>query len=92
MHKYLVLLYNNDENGNKLKNVEPQYFYLDDEMKVRETYKRYRNVYNTKINPETGEEETLATRKYTLELCKGMYQKMTTSDADAWVDSLIKNA
>lgn len=95
MHKFLILVYENDENGNKKQGVEPQYFYLDDEMKVRETYKKYRNQYQTTEEvDENGNVTYKATgiKRYTLELCKGTYVKMSTSEADTWVDSLIKNA
>lgn len=80
MHKYLLLVYENDENGNKKNGVEPQYLEFDNELKLRAKYKYFRNMYQ----PGTG------IKAYTVELSNLVYKTMSKADADAFIDGIIE--
>lgn len=88
MHKFLILVYENDENGNKKNGVEPQYIELDNELKVREQYNKYRNAYQTTTD-EDGNIITTGNKKYTVELSKLQYKTMTKTEADEFVASIV---
>ena len=89
MHEYLLLIYENDENGNKKNGVEPQYFEFDNKLKLRAKYNFYRNQYQIIIDPETGESTTTGNRAYTVELSQCQYKTMSRADADAFIASIV---
>lgn len=84
--KYLLLVYENDENGNKKQGVEPQYFEFDNDLRLRAKYNYYRSAYQ--VNPETGEKTGI--RAYTVELAERKYKTMSKADADAFIASIIE--
>lgn len=88
MHEYLLMVYENDENGNKKAGVEPQYFEFDNKIKLRAKYSYFRNAYQ--INPETG--QTTGIKAYTVELAPCNYKTMSKSDADAFIASIVEPA
>ncbi|MBE5957750.1 MAG: hypothetical protein E7254_02660 [Lachnospiraceae bacterium] len=91
MHEYLLLVYENDENGNKKNGVEPQYFEFDNKLKLRAKYSYFRNMYQTTTNPETGEVVTTGIKAYTVELSQCRYKTMSKADADAFIASIVES-
>lgn len=71
MHKYLVELYLNDENGNPIGRDGFQYF--DSEINLQAYYEQKRNEYQTKVDPETGKEVTTGIRKWTVRVSECKY-------------------
>ena len=90
MHEYLLLVYENDENGNKKKGVEPQYFEFDNKLKLRAKYNFFRNQYQTIIDPETGESTTTNNKAYTVELSRCCYKTMSKDAADAFIAGIVE--
>lgn len=88
--RYLLLVYENDENGNKKQGVEPQYFQFDDELKLRARYNYYRNAYQAVTNEETGEITVLGIKAYTVELSTRNYKTMSRADADAFIAGIVE--
>lgn len=74
MHKYLVELYLNDENGNPTERGGLQYF--DSEINLQAFYEEKRNTYQQKtVVGEDGKEQTVATgnRKWTVKVSECKY-------------------
>ena len=91
MHKYLLLIFENDENGNKKTGVEPEYLEFDNEIKLRAKYSYYRSKYQTSVNPSTGEIVTTGIKAYTVELSKCVYKTLSKADADAFIAGIIES-
>lgn len=91
MHEYLLLVYENDENGNKKNGVEPQYYEFDNKLKLRAKYNYFRNKYQEVVNEETGEVTVTGNRAYTVELSQCRYKKMSKSDADAFITGIVES-
>lgn len=86
MHEYLLLVYENDENGNKKNGVEPQYFEFDNKLKLRAKYNYFRNAYQ--IDEETGQPTGI--KAYTVELSQCCYKTMSKADADAFIAGIVE--
>lgn len=71
MHKYLVELYKNDENGNPVGRDGFQYF--DSEINLQAYYEEKRNAYQTAVDPETGKETVTGIRKWTVKVSECKY-------------------
>lgn len=90
MHEYLLLVYENDENGNKKKGIEPQYFEFDNKIKLRQKYSYFRNMYQTRQDEQTGEIVVTGIKAYTLELSQCRYKTMSRADADAFIAGIVE--
>lgn len=74
MHKYLVELYLNDENGNPKGRDGFQYF--DNEINLQAYYEEKRNTYQQKtVVGEDGQEQTITTvnHKWTVKVSECKY-------------------
>ena len=71
MHKYLVELYLNDENGHPKGRDGFQYF--DSEINLQAYYEEKRNTCQTVVDPETGKETVTANRKWTVKVSECKY-------------------
>lgn len=89
MSKYLLLVFENDENGNKKNGVQPRYLEFNSELKLKEQYDYYRSAYQT-TEALDGTVVTTGIKAYTVELSKFVYKTMTKADADAFVASIIE--
>lgn len=84
MHRYLLRIWLNDENGNKTTTLVT-YSTYDDELKVKMDYDRYRNTMQV-----DAEGQSTGNRMYTVEFSKCTYKTLSKTDADAWMAEIIE--